>query len=111
MLQMSASRLDRQIELQSATEVKDAFGQATKTWATQSTVWAHKRGLGSRERFAAAQVQQSEAVIYTIRYNASVTQLWRVKDGDVLLDIIGLRELGRRQWLELTCLAGVKDGR
>lgn len=111
MLYLSASSLDRQIELQTPAGSKDAYGQVAKEWTTVALAWAHKRGLGSRERFAAAQVQQQDSVIYTIRYNADVTQLWRVKDGDALLDITGLREIGRRQWLELTCIAGVKDGR
>jgi len=108
---MQAGALDRQVSLQSVTTSADSYGQGTPTWATVDTVWAAKRGLGSIEFFAAAQTQMQDSVKYVIRYRSDVTQTWRLVDGSDEFDIVGLREIGRREWLELTCRGGVKDGR
>ena len=102
--------LTDRVTLQSRSVVKDAYGQDTITWTTVATVWARVRAVSGREFFAAAQVQQEQSVKVVIRRRTDVAQTWRLVWQGKAHDITGVIPIGR-EWTELMCIQGVKDGR
>jgi SPP1 family predicted phage head-tail adaptor len=111
-MDIDPGQLTERVTLQSKASTPDAFGQDTAAWADVATVWAQVLPLRGREFFAAAQVQQELSVKTTIRYRADVKPSMRLVWRGQPHDITGVVDLGgRREWLEVMALAGVKDGR
>ena len=108
---LNAGALDQRVTLQSRSVVTDAYGQDTITWVDIATVWAQCQALRGREFFAAAQVQQEQSVKVRIRYRSDVDQKCRLVWNGVNHDITGVIPVGRKDFLEILCMAGVKDGR
>ena len=108
---LNAGALDQRVTLQSRSVVTDAYGQDTITWVDIATVWAQCQALRGREFFAAAQVQQEQSVKVRIRYRADVDQKTRLVWNGINHDITGVIPVGRKDFLEILCMAGVKDGR
>nr|WP_315210104.1 phage head closure protein [uncultured Albidiferax sp.] len=108
---MRAGSLDQRVTLQSRSTVQDAAGQDTITWVDVATVWAEVRPLRGREFFAAAQVQQEQSIKVRIRFRPDVQQTWRLVWQGRPHDITGAVPVGRKDYLEIMCLQGVKDGR
>jgi SPP1 family predicted phage head-tail adaptor len=102
--------LTERVTLQSRSTAQDAYGQATITWTDVATVWARVRPVSGREFFAAAQVQQEQTVKVLVRYRTDVLPTWRLVWQGRAHDITGVLPIGR-EWTEILCLQGVKDGR
>lgn len=102
---MRAGRLDRLVTLGKKTvaAVTD-YGEETVTW-TDVEVWAERRELRGEERWAAQQVVGTRACIYRIYYRTDLTVEDRLVDGGDTYDIQAINELGRREGLELVCVA------
>lgn len=68
-----ASRMNKQITLQSFTATSNSAGGYNTTWNIAATVWAEVKPISGREIFDADQIEDTESVIFTIRYidNAS----------------------------------------
>ena len=102
--------LTERITLQSRSVAKDSYGQDTITWVDAATVWARVRAIHGREFFAAAQVQQEQTIKVLIRQRSDVLPTWRLMWQGRAHDITGVIPIGR-EWTEIMCLQGVKDGR
>lgn len=102
--------LSERVTIQSRSTAPDAYGQSTITWVDVATVWARVRALNAREFFAAAQVQQEASLKVLIRQRTDVTTTCRLMWQGRAHDITGVLPLGR-EWTEIVCLQGVKDGR
>jgi len=77
------------------------------------TAWSKVEPLQGREYFAAQQMQAVTNHRVTIRYRAGVLATWRVVWRGQPLEIVGdpIEVAGGREWLELMCVSGVRDGR
>jgi SPP1 family predicted phage head-tail adaptor len=105
---MFAGPLDRRITLQRATTAQDDTGQEVQTWADLATVWASKRDVSDSERVAAAEVSASITTRFQIRWDTLWSDLNpkdRVACDGKTYDIFGVKELGRREGLEITAAA------
>ncbi|WP_291295818.1 phage head closure protein [Elioraea sp.] len=104
---MRAGRLDRRVTLQRPTDVQDASGTVTQTWADAADVWAGRRDPRGREYVAAQALQAEVETLYTIRHHddAVPTPRWRLIDGGRVYDIRSVAEIGRREGYELRCTA------
>ena len=105
-MKLSAGRLDRTIVLQRRTVTDDV--EPTETWgplpqtAPQPTeVRAQVVQQSGRELFAADQLQAERKVLFRIRWRSDVTEKDRVLYDGRIHDIHEVRELGRRDGLEL----------
>lgn len=100
---LSAGRLDRRIELQSATVSNDPeYNEETQTWATYATVWASKDFHRSEEGEEATREYAEFGLFFTIRYRDDVSAEHRIVYEGANYEIIGRpRELGRRQFLKV----------
>lgn len=100
---MDAGRLDRRAVIQRATVTRDAYGGAKETWEDWKTLACEVRGLSGREFWAAAQTQAERVLVFRFRFLSAsgVTTADRIRyEGDDY-DILDIRELGRREVLEV----------
>ncbi len=104
---MRAGPLDRRVTLQRPTEVQSASGEAQVTWADEGTVWAGRRDVRAREFLAGQQTSAEVEAIFTIRWRDDVGPKWRLLEGGKAWDITGIAQLGRRDGLELRCVAAL----
>lgn len=116
---LNAGQLDRRIAVQSRASGKDERGQANGAWQTVGKMWAQPMPGKSREFFAAAQMQAELGTMWRVRYRTDVTAAMRVVELDAdddetttTWEIVGPPvPSANREWLDLYCLQGVRDGR
>lgn len=102
---MRPGRMDRLVTLQVKTVTGvDDYGEETNTW-TDVSVWAERRELRGEERWAAQQVVGTRACFYRVYYRTDLTVEDRLVDGSDTYDIKAINEIGRREGLELMCVA------
>ncbi len=104
---MQAGKLDRRVTIERATMADDGFGQ-TPTWAELATVWASRRDVSDAERFASGEVSAQITTRFRIRWSSVVAG---IDPRDRLIcegrtyDIAAVKEIGRREGLEITAAA------
>jgi SPP1 family predicted phage head-tail adaptor len=99
---MNAGELDRRIEIQRATITRDDWNSPVETWATIATTWAAKRDRNEIEINEQNQTVTFTRTIWKIRHRADLTTTDVILYGAEVYDITGIRELGRREALEVT---------
>ena len=99
---MNAGQLDRRVTLENYTTTRDAWNNPTKTWATLDQVWAHKRDVTELERTETEQRVAYTRTIFKIRHRTDVDATMRVDYDGKKYYIIGVKELGRTEGLQLT---------
>lgn len=100
---IGAGKLDRRIELQSATVTNDPdYNEEIKTWAVYAKPWARMEFHQSREGEAASREFAEMGLFFTIRWRDDVGLDHRVVfEGDTY-EILGRpREIGRREYLKM----------
>jgi len=105
---MRAGRLDRRIVIQRAISSADAFNQPVETFSTLATVWAEAIPVNDGERMKAGQTLADKMIRFTIRYSSTVDNVDprdRIVFDGRTYDIAGVKEIGRREGLEITATA------
>lgn len=110
---MRGEEFDRFITLERYSSAQDAgSGEDVVTWSELARVQASKRDVSDSERVAAAQVQAHISTRFQIRWDSSYSDLNPkdrvVYDGEVY-NIEAVKELGRREGLEITASARADD--
>jgi len=102
---MPSGHLRDRVTFYSPTKATDSLrGQAVTYTTVLATVWAHWRGLTTRETLIAQGQQTLPAVRLVIRYRDGITTQLRVQRGDeaARYDIASVNDPdGRRIWLDL----------
>ena len=107
---MRAGRLRHRLALQSRTEVRDAYGASTPTWATQKTVWGAIEPLSGKELFAQNQSQAEGDVRIIIRFYSDIDETWRITNDSIIYVIHSIQNHDERDaMLVLNCSTGVKE--
>ena len=107
---LSAGKMDRKIVLQRFTETFDSYNESVKTWATLATRWASYEPISDGERFRASETAATLSARFVIRYSSAVATLNpknRLTFDGTTYEILHVKELGRREGLEIT--AGARD--
>ncbi|MTI32813.1 phage head closure protein [Xanthovirga aplysinae] len=91
--------LDRKIIIQERFLTKDNFGEAIESWEDKATVWAEKEYINGNEKAGEHQTVYHEQVQFKIRYYSGLTTKHRLKEGEQLLDILNIKEEGRKKYL------------
>jgi SPP1 family predicted phage head-tail adaptor len=103
-----AGDLDRRIQFRRATVSAGALG-AVETWADHGApVWASKKDLSDGERWRASEVQAHVTTRFVIRsseFSRDLTPKDRLICEGREYDITGIKEIGRRDMLEITAAA------
>ncbi len=102
---MQIGQLDRAITIQQFTATVDGAGQEVKAWTTLAIVWARVRPQRGAERFVAAQIVGKAVTTFRIRHRTDVTVAYRLQWDSKTWDVHVVRELGRREALELDATA------
>ena len=104
---IKSRELDRRIAIERATLTDDGFGKV-HAWTPLATVWAKSMPLSDGERWRAGSIGATATHRFRIRYSSQVADL-NPKDRLVfegrVFDITGVKELGRREGLEITASA------
>ena len=99
---MPLGKLDRTITIQSYSESKNDYGEATKIWSTYLTCFAEKVwGEVGNETIIDDQEMAYENITYRIRFNSGVTTKMRILDGSEYFNIRYIREEGRGKYMHL----------
>jgi SPP1 family predicted phage head-tail adaptor len=105
---MRVGDLDRRITIRRASFASNAFNESVATWSDIATVYAAARQVTDAEQFRAQEIGAEVAARFTIRYSSEVADLGptdRLAFDGREYNITGVRELGRREWLEISAAA------
>ena len=75
---MQSGKLRKRVQIQAPTDVRDAHGGLTRTWATIATVSALVEPLSGKELYEAQQVKSRATVRITIRGYEGLTSKHRL---------------------------------
>lgn len=102
---MNLGKMDRWVTIQNEVNTQDTDGSYTKTWTTFRQVWASKVDKSGSEGIEQARDTSTTTTIFKIRYISTLTQKHRISYNGVTYDIEIIKELGRREGQELTCIS------
>lgn len=104
---MSAGALDRRITIRRATVTNTGLGLTT-VWSDLLTLWGSRKDVSDGERAMAGMVQGSVISRFVVRsFPASrgIRPKDRLIEGGLVYDITGIKEIGRRDRIEITAQA------
>ena len=105
---MEAGKLDRRVQFRRFTASDDGFA-AVPSWADYGPpVWAERRFVSDREQIAAAQVAARITARFVVRWSdltGAITPKDRLICEGREYDITGVKEIGRREGVEITAAA------
>ena len=102
---MDAGRLRHRIEIQRAATGHNPHGGVQEDWQTLATRWAAIEPFRARELFAAQQVQSQVTHRIWMRYFAGLQSTDRIKFGERIFNIDGIRNIDERnRELEVFCM-------
>lgn len=105
---MRAGRLDRRITIQGKSITQSDSGEEVVTWGVVATVWAEKIENRGDERFAARQIVGHAVRTFRFRWSDTVSEVsteHRIVFDGRSFDITDVREIGRREGIEVDCYA------
>jgi SPP1 family predicted phage head-tail adaptor len=105
---LQAGDLDRRITIERFTETRDPFNNPVKSWAPLATVWASRADVSDSERLAAQEIGAEITTRFRIRWSRALSDVDpkdRVRFDGRLYDIVGVKEIARREGLEITTAA------
>lgn len=94
--------LDTRVTLQQPTTTVNEWAEEEQSHADVCTVWADRQVEAGGERIRAGRTEAEQAGVYTIRFRSGIGQDWRLVDGATTWEVAGVREIGRRQYTEIT---------
>lgn len=98
---MKAGQLDRVIEIQRMTTVVDDYGTPSQQWAKLVTLRAQKVQSSTDEYIRGAGATDVTVIVFRTRYVDGITTADRVLYGGQFHNVKELKEIGRRQGLEI----------
>jgi len=101
---MKAGDLDRRITIEDQTITNSDSGEEIITWLPLITVWARKIEAKGAERFAGQELFGSAVKTFQIRwsiFSSQITTKHRLIYDGRTYDITDVREIGRREGLEI----------
>jgi len=105
---MDAGPLDRRIVLKRRKTGTNEFGEPLDEWTMLATVWASVIPVSDGERWRAGETLAAKLCRFTIRYSSKVAVLDprdQIEYDGRTWDIQGVKEMGRRQMIEITAAA------
>lgn len=102
---MRAGGLNRRIAIERSVPDDSFDGAGLETWQPLTTCWAEVRQQGGREFLQNGFTNTERRVVFFIRWFPGVTTADRVMYGGKPFDIAEVREIGRRDGVELHTVA------
>lgn len=104
---IGAGSLDRRITLRRKTVTNTGLGMI-EAWADLGKVWASRKDISDGEKAAAGTMQSTVAARFVVRSSEmtrGLTPKDKLIEGGRTFEITGIKELGRRDFLEITAEA------
>ncbi|GGA77979.1 hypothetical protein GCM10011491_01440 [Brucella endophytica] len=98
---LNIGKLDRRITIERETEIVKPSGSVVKVWTPLATVWAEVLQQTASEFFTGYGEAETSTVIFRVRYRPGITTADRVSFNGTAYGIKEIKELGRRDALEL----------
>lgn len=101
-------RLDRRVQFYRFTLVDDGFQSREVFAAHGASEPANRADASTREQMLAMQVQANITTRFTVRsslFTRDITPKDKLASEGQFYDITGVRQVGRKQWLEITAAA------
>lgn len=99
---MNPGRLDRRIKIETETATISASGERVPTWSTLAdNVAAEKRDVSGREQSSNGQEVAVGNTLFRIRWRDDIKPTAQVVYLAETYNILVVREIGRRRYLEL----------
>lgn len=109
---MNAGDLDRRVQVMRAAVSDDGFQTRFGDYQPHGDrQWAAKNDISDREKYIAAgvgRVAESRFLLRWSRFSAGIIETDRLVCEGVVFDIVGIKEVGRREGVEITA-ARVRD--
>lgn len=102
---MRAGKLDKTITLQRFTSTVDEYGTPIEAWADLATVRAQLVQSTTEEFMRGWGASSEAAIVFRIRHIEGITLADRVSYQGRAYDLKEIKELGRREGLDLRCVA------
>lgn len=100
---IGAGELDRRVTIRRATTTRDGYGQQINAWADAGSVWAKVDWVNDGEKWRAGELGVDLAARVTVRYSPGlVARQDRIAIDGEDYEVAGIKQIGRRQWLEIT---------
>ena len=104
---MRAGNLTKTIQLQRSAQTVDEYGTPSEGWATIATVRAQLIQSTTEEFLRSYGTTSEAAMVFRIRHMAGIAPTDRVLFDGTAYDLKEVKELGRREGLDLRCTAAV----
>lgn len=98
---LNIGKLDRRITIERKTETETPSGDVVKAWTPIVSVWAEIIQQTATEFFTGYGEAETGSVIFRIRFVAHITTADRVTYNGNAYNLKEIKELGRRDALEL----------
>lgn len=101
------------ITLQQPVRTQDGYGEQVLTWSTVATVWADRMGAKGRETYAAGHDLATVEETFKIKYDSAVAPVdgtWRVVFNGKNHNIAAAVDVGRKEFIVITCTTGANNG-
>jgi SPP1 family predicted phage head-tail adaptor len=111
-LALKAGLLDRRITIRRMTLTTNEFNEPVEGFSDLADVWASKNDIPDGERWRSQQVQATVTTRFQVRWN-EITETITPRDqlvcDGVRYEIVSIKELGRKQGIEITAAARTDD--
>lgn len=100
---MKSGKLDRHITIERSAETIDDYGRTATTWSTIATVRAEILQATTAEFLRSYGEAETSAIAFRIRAipGVEIRTSDRVAYAGEAFNLVEIREIGRRRWLEL----------
>ena len=103
---MKAGKLDRRITIEREAETVDRYGTASSAWTPIATDIAAQMIQAATDEFLSAHGEDDKTVVvFRLRWRAGVEMTDRVMYQGTAFNVVEIKEIGRREGLELRCEA------
>jgi head-tail adaptor len=105
---MQAGRLDRRLDILRAALTDDGFATVPGDPGIIGTVWASKQDVSDGERFKNGTTDAGITTRFQVRWSsltASITPADTLRCEGQTYGVVGIKEIGRREGLEITARA------
>lgn len=101
---MNFGNMDRKIMIQSPPTAKDDGGELSGSWTLECSPWAMVKHDSSSESNDEGTEAMADVLTFTIRHRPGITSGMRVVYGGDTYEILGIKEVGREEYLELSAV-------
>ena len=105
--------MSRRLVILRQSSTKDAMNSVILTFTTLTTIWGSYAPLSDGERFASGQMNAQLMARFQVRYSSltsGITPKDRLQMDGLTYDIIAVKEIDRRRWIEITAASRTDGG-